>query len=60
MLISLSPVVIGLALILKMIMFIYVMELLRSNRLLFYMINARRIYAEVEKQWRQFGMGPRI
>jgi DNA-binding winged helix-turn-helix (wHTH) protein len=54
MILGLSPWIIGLALMLKLIMFLYVTEIIRRNRLLFYMINAKRIYAEVEVQWREF------
>ncbi|HET6977490.1 MAG TPA: helix-turn-helix domain-containing protein [Pyrinomonadaceae bacterium] len=54
MLISLNTLIVAIALILKMVMFLYVNELIRGNRLLFYMLNAKPIYAEVEKQWRLF------
>jgi DNA-binding winged helix-turn-helix (wHTH) protein len=54
MVLSLGPLIIGLAFILKIIMFLYVTEIIRRNRLLFYMINAKRVYTEVEVQWREF------
>jgi len=35
-------------------MYIYVTELFRSERFLFYMIRARRIYENVETEWHTF------
>jgi DNA-binding winged helix-turn-helix (wHTH) protein len=55
MVLSLRPGIIGLALILKLVMFLYVTAIIRRDRLLFYMINAKRIYSEVEAQWRKSG-----
>ena len=43
-----------LAFMLKSIMYIYVTELFRSQRFLFYMIHARRIYEKVETEWSAF------
>ena len=43
-----------LAFMLKSIMYIYVTELFRSERLLFYMIYARRVYESVETEWSVF------
>lgn len=43
-----------LAFMLKSIMYIYVTELFRSERLLFYMIHARRVYESVETEWNAF------
>jgi hypothetical protein len=51
---SVKPVIVQLAFLFKALMFIYVMELIRSRRLMFYMINAKRIYAYVEQQWDEF------
>jgi DNA-binding winged helix-turn-helix (wHTH) protein len=45
---------IQLAFLLKSIMFIYVTELFRSGRFLFYMIRARRFYENVEAEWNDF------
>jgi len=53
MVLSLRPGIIGLALILKLVMFLYVTAIIRRDRLLFYMINAKRIYSEVEVEWRK-------
>jgi DNA-binding winged helix-turn-helix (wHTH) protein len=43
-----------LAFVLKSIMYIYVTELLKSERLLFYMISARRVYENAATEWRNF------
>jgi hypothetical protein len=43
-----------LAFMLKSVMYIYVTELFRSERFLFYMIHARRIYEKVETEWSTF------
>ena len=43
-----------LAFMLKCVMYIYVTQLLRSQRFLFYMIHARRIYENVETEWTSF------
>jgi len=43
-----------LAFVLKSIMYIYVTELLKSERLLFYMMSARRVYENVATEWRNF------
>ena len=43
-----------LAFMLKSIMYIYVTELFRTKRLLFYMIHARRVYEGVETEWNVF------
>jgi len=43
-----------LAFMLKSVMYIYVTELFRSQRFLFYMIHARRIYEKVETEWSAF------
>ena len=43
-----------LAFMLKSIMYIYVTELFTSERLLFYMIYARRVYESVETEWSAF------
>ncbi len=43
-----------LAFMLKSIMYIYVTELFRTERLLFYMIYARRVYESVETEWSAF------
>jgi len=45
-----------LAFVLKSIMYIYVTELLKSERLLFYMICARRVYENVATEWRNFSL----
>ena len=50
----LRPAIMQLAFQLKALMFVYVMLLIRSRRLMFYMINARQIYENVEKQWGEF------
>ena len=43
-----------LAFLLKSVMYIYVTELLKSDRLFFYMICARRVYEGVAAEWRNF------
>ena len=43
-----------LAFMLKSIMYIHVTELFRTERLLFYMIHARRVYEGVETEWSAF------
>jgi hypothetical protein len=45
-----------LAFLLKSVMYIYVTELLKTERLLFYMISARRIYEDVATEWRNFSL----
>jgi len=45
-----------LAFLLKSVMYIYVTELLKTERLLFYMISARRIYENVATEWRNFSL----
>jgi len=45
-----------LAFVLKSVMYIYVTELLKSERLLFYMISARRVYENVATEWRNFSL----
>jgi hypothetical protein len=45
-----------LAFVLKSVMYIYVTELLKSERLLFYMICARRVYENVATEWRNFSV----
>ena len=45
-----------LAFVLKSIMYIYVTELLKSERLLFYMMSARRVYENVATEWRNFNL----
>ena len=45
-----------LAFVLKSIMYIYVTELLKSERLLFYMMSARRVYENVATEWRNFSL----
>jgi len=45
-----------LAFLLKSVMYIYVTELLKSERLLFYMICARRVYEDVATEWRNFSL----
>lgn len=52
--------IIQLAFMLKSIMYIYVTELFRSQRLLFYMIHARRIYDDMEEKWNQFRSGRNV
>ncbi len=46
--------IIQLAFMLKAVMYIYVTELFRSQRFLFYMIHARRVYENVETDWSAF------
>jgi len=46
--------VIQLAFTFKAVMYIYVTELFRSDRFLFYMVYARRIYENVESEWSAF------
>jgi DNA-binding winged helix-turn-helix (wHTH) protein len=46
--------IIQLAFLLKSVMYIYVTELFRTERFLFYMIRARRIYENVETEWQSF------
>lgn len=46
--------IIQLAFMFKAVMYIYVTELFRSDRFLFYMIHARRIYENVESEWNNF------
>ena len=46
--------IIQLAFMFKAVMYIYVTELFRSERFLFYMIHARRIYENVESEWINF------
>jgi DNA-binding winged helix-turn-helix (wHTH) protein len=43
-----------LAFVLKSVMYIYVTELFKSQRFLFYMISARRVYGNVASEWRDF------
>ena len=45
-----------LAFLLKSVMYIYVTELLKSERFLFYMISARRVYENVATEWRNFSL----
>jgi DNA-binding winged helix-turn-helix (wHTH) protein len=45
-----------LAFVLKSVMYIYVTELLKSERLLFYMICARRVYENAATEWRNFNV----
>ena len=45
-----------LAFVLKSIMYIYVTQLLKSERLLFYMMSARRVYENVATEWRNFSL----
>lgn len=49
--------IIQLAFMLKAVMYIYVTELFRSERFLFYMIHARRVYENVETEWSSFKSG---
>jgi hypothetical protein len=49
--------VLQLAFMLKSVMYIYVTELFKSKRFLFYMIFARRAYEDVDKEWRNFRNG---
>jgi DNA-binding winged helix-turn-helix (wHTH) protein len=46
--------IIQLAFLLKSVMYIYVTQLLRTERFLFYMIHARRVYENVETEWSNF------
>jgi DNA-binding winged helix-turn-helix (wHTH) protein len=46
--------IIQLAFMLKAVMYIYVTELFKTRRFLFYMIHARRIYENVESEWSDF------
>ncbi len=46
--------VMQLAFMLKSVMYIYVTELFKSNRFLFYMISAKRAYEDVDHDWRDF------
>ena len=46
-----------LAFMLKTVMYVYVTELFRTERLLFYMIHARRVYEGVETEWTAFKSG---
>jgi len=46
--------IIQLAFLLKSVMYIYVTQLLRTERFLFYMIHARRVYENVETEWGKF------
>jgi hypothetical protein len=46
--------IIQLAFLLKSVMYIYVTLLFRSERFLFYMIHARRVYENAETEWRSF------
>jgi DNA-binding winged helix-turn-helix (wHTH) protein len=46
--------IIQLAFMFKAVMYIYVTELFRTERFLFYMIHARRIYENVESEWSNF------
>ena len=51
--------VMQLAFVLKSVMYIYVTELFKSQRFLFYMIFARRAYQDVDNEWNAFkGAGP--
>ncbi len=43
-----------LAFMLKAVMYIYVTELFRTERFLFYMIHAKRVYENVESEWSGF------
>jgi DNA-binding winged helix-turn-helix (wHTH) protein len=49
--------IIQLAFMFKAVMYIYVTELFRTERFLFYMIHARRIYENVESEWNSFKSG---
>lgn len=49
--------IIQLAFMFKAVMYIYVTELFRTERFLFYMIHARRIYENVESEWITFKTG---
>ena len=46
-----------LAFMLKSVMYIYVTRLFRTERFLFYMIHARRVYENVESEWSGFSGG---
>jgi hypothetical protein len=46
--------VMQLAFVLKSVMYIYVTELFKSQRFLFYMICARRVYGNVDNEWQEF------
>lgn len=46
--------IIQLAFLFKAVMYTYVTELFRTERFLFYMIHARRIYENVESEWSNF------
>ena len=46
--------VMQLAFVLKSVMYIYVTELFKSRRFLFYMIFARRAYQDVDNEWSGF------
>jgi DNA-binding winged helix-turn-helix (wHTH) protein len=46
--------IIQLAFMLKSILYIYVTQLFKSERFLFYMIHARRVYENVEAEWSGF------
>lgn len=46
-----------LAFMLKAVMYIYVTRLFRTERFLFYMIHARRVYENVETEWSSFKPG---
>jgi hypothetical protein len=52
--------IIQLAFMFKAVMYIYVTELFRTQRFLFYMIHARRIYENVESEWTRFKKSPLI
>jgi hypothetical protein len=43
-----------LAFVLKSVMYIYVTELFRKERFLFYMVHARRVYENVDSEWTGF------
>ena len=49
--------IIQLAFLLKSVMYIYVTELFRNERFLFYMIHARRVYGNEETEWMDFKSG---
>jgi DNA-binding winged helix-turn-helix (wHTH) protein len=49
--------IIQLAFLLKAVMYIYVTDLFRSERFIFYMIHARRVYENVETDWHNFKPG---
>jgi len=49
--------VMQLAFVLKSVMYIYVTELFKSRRFLFYMIFARRAYQDVDNEWGSFKNG---